>query len=308
MRRLISVNWTYLVRCKYFWTGGAVMLLWAGGECAAIKQLINQDYEGSLDNALLRGALALLVVLPALGGLVVNVDYHDGVIRNKLLAGCSRAAVYLSNLCTVYLMGLCFLGIYEAVCLGLGSGLGIGIENPESVAVRLGVLLLTVLALSALITLAAMMVTGRWVLVLCALLGLGLLFGGKAVNGLLENAPTTPDWDQIWDIRVELDENGEMVNRFIGMDGEVIPEDQVPMRENPGYIREPLRNCLRAFNDAQPGGQVFELVERGHGSFDEMQNYSMEETPHWQLAAWSLLLTGLATLAGLGGFLQKEIK
>lgn len=305
MRRLLSANWAYVWRSKYFWAGGIAMAAWAAFDCFTVRKDINTGHIANLDGSMLRGGLILMIVLPAVCGLVVGVDYHDGVIRNKLLAGRRRAPVYLSNLFTVYLVGLCYLAGYVALCSLLS--IGIPLENLSSVVVRLGLCLLISLSMSAMATLVAMLVTGRMALVACTLLGIGLLFGSHAINGILQASPASIDWEQIKDVYSTL-EGDEYYNHFIGWDGEEIPEDQVPKTENPNYIREPLRTVMRKFNDAQPGGQMFELLQRGHGWFDEMQVYHTAETPYWQLALWAVLMTAVFTAAGLLAFQRKDIK
>lgn len=305
MRRLLSANWAYVWRSKYFWAGGIAMAAWAAFDCFTVRKDINTGHIANLDGSMLRGGLILMIVLPAVCGLAVNVDYHDGVIRNKLLAGRSRTAVYLSNLLTVYGIGLCYLAGYVALCSLLS--IGIPLENLSSVAVRLGLCLLVFLTLSAMATLIAMLVTGRMALVACTLLGIGLLFGSQCINNMLENPPRSIDWSQVQDVYATMEDN-EYYNHFIGWDGEEIPEDEVPRKENPNYIREPLRTVLRKFNDAQPGGQMLELLQRGHGWFDEMQVYHTAETPYWQLALWAVLMTAVFTAAGLLAFGRKDIK
>ena len=96
MGKLLSANFYAMFRSKRFWLGlfmVAAMAVYMVVDINKMKRLA-----GELDDGVFQSAILLFILLPALGALFINTDYHDGTIRNKLTVGHTRVAVYLSNL------------------------------------------------------------------------------------------------------------------------------------------------------------------------------------------------------------------
>lgn len=305
MIHLLHGNFYALLHTKRFWIVTALLTAGAAWDAIAQQQMAAFDGGVLIDNTIVNCAAWQFILLPCLCGLFVHTDYHDGTIRNKLTVGHSRATVYLSNFITVYAMELFFLALSVSTVLLVGAGLTIG--NPWNVAVRLGVLLLLFLALTAVCVFAAMLITNRSALVICAMVGLGLMFGGQAVCLMLESPKVVPEFSSV---TMTTNEDGDQTMQYLDKDGNPIAVDDIPLVPNPGYIDEPFRSILRTANTIQPGGQLWEILWDGHWVFSEdgAQVETMEQTPRWQLALYSAAVTLSFLGLGLALFRRKDLK
>lgn len=304
---MFTANLTRMLRAKWFWLGAAVSAAWAGYRMYHIRRWNAQGNDTPLDGELLLYAFVLFVMLPILCSLFVHTDYQGGTIRNKLVVGHTRLGVYMGNFLAIYVLCLFYTALHLAVCLIAGAG--IKIVTPHLVLQRLGLLQLTFLALTALSVFLAMLVRGRWVLILSALLGLGLLFTAWLVNVNMTNPETNADTS----LAVGYDQytlpDGTEYYYEVDKDGNKIDYEKLPRVPNPNYIREPWRGILRKYNDTQPGGQVMECLNVGHWEFDaEAQDLVRRVTPAWELAVNALALTLVFTGAGLWLFRRKDLK
>lgn len=59
------------------------------------------------------------LVVPAFAGILVCMDYSNGTLRNKVIAGNRRSAIYLSHLIVSILFSVIIITIYAAVTAGL---------------------------------------------------------------------------------------------------------------------------------------------------------------------------------------------
>ena len=76
-----------------------------------------------LDPFLFHFLLVMGVLLSVFVSLYVGTEYHDGTLRNKLISGSSRNAVYGSNLWISFLVGTC------SVLLAYTAGQAVQIFN-----------------------------------------------------------------------------------------------------------------------------------------------------------------------------------
>lgn len=308
MMKLLSANFFSMLHTKRLWLGAAFMAFFAGvGEFTIRREMAQGLYkEATLDDPFLSFAPMLFILLPIVCGLFINTDYHDGTIRNKITVGRTRSSVYLSNLLIVWLVEIFYTVIHVAVVL-IG-GVGIGFDNLPSVALRSALLLLTIAALAAIATFIATIMTGRYALVLCALLAIGMMFGSQIINEMMTSPDMIPD---IEDIVYISGEDGVMTPIYTDSDGNThdYDDDDIPMKPNPHYIREPLRSILRTYNNISPGGQIWEIINRGHEEWDiETQQQVVNETPYWQLTLYSVCVTAGFTALGLVLFRRKDLK
>lgn len=304
MRKLLSANFFSMIHAKRFWLGCIYMIAAPIMDVISLRRTM--DYmvnDPSLDKNLLNCVPWLFILLPCLCGLFINTDYHDGTIRNKLTVGCSRSSVYISNLITLYIAALFYLALAEISVLIAGAG--IPILDPSAVVGKLLLLLLLFLALTAIAVLIATMVTNRSALVVCALIGLGLMFGGQMVISILSNQPEIPDYQGV---TFFVNEDGGQVMKYQDKNGNPVDREDIPMIPNPSYVPEPASSVLRTFNQISPGGQLWEILWDGHQEFDSDGNPMIVNPPAWQLAVYSLGVAAGFTLLGLALFGKKDLK
>lgn len=303
MMNLLSANFFSMIRSKRFWMGAVLMLCMTVTEVRSLRSMMEYADSATIDNTIINCAPWLFILLPCVCGLFINTDYHDGTIRNKITVGRSRNSVYLSNFITVYLVAIFYLAL--GVLTGFIAGWGIPVLDPANVAGRLGLLLALFLALTAIAVFTATLINNRSVLVITALVGLGMMFGGQMVNGMLENPKESPDYHGVTYITSE---DGSMSMKYLDKDGNAIDPEDIAMIPNPNYIDEPLRTVLRTFNEIHPGGQLWEIMYDGHLDFDEEGNTIQVQAPGWQLLCCSLGVALGFTLLGMVLFSRKDLK
>lgn len=304
MTKLLTANFFSMVRAKRFWLGAGIIIGAALMDVVSnARSMLAQD-SVNLDDILVSCVPWQFILLPCLCGLFINTDYHDGTIRNKLTVGCSRKMVYLSNFIILYAVELFYMVL--ALSTILLAGVGIPVANPQNVAMRICLLLLALLALTAIAVFLATMVTNRSALVVCALVGLGMMFGGQMINSMLESPREIADYGGVM---YTTDEKGRQTMQYLDREGNPIKVEDIPMIQNPNYIDEPMRTVLRTFNDFQPGGQLWEILWDGHREYnDDGSDLVMVQTPRWQLALYSSLVTLAFTALGLTFFQRKDLK
>lgn len=304
MRNLLSANFSRLWRSAWFWLCGLGMLgytLWEVSQLYAFRAHAPTVWEVErADFATPRVgdcSLLLLIAMAVLCPLFLNSDFHDGTIRNKLVVGRTRAQVYLANYLTMLAAALLYTLLYEAVLLlAIGFTVPENLWNAQAVTIKLVGLMPFIFSVAALFTLLGQLVRSRGVTVLSILLMVLLLWlPRQQFDRLCEPEEKTLLGGA--EVFVEVDETGEP-HQFYWRDGQRIAEEDLETVPNPRYLAAPLRTVYTFLLNFLPGGQAFQLsdsidVEGGSGPL---------------MAAYGLLLSMLATGAGLLAFRRMDLK
>lgn len=96
MRKLLSADSFRIFRSKWFWLCLGGMLALAGA--FVTMQYNAMDYTVPLSRVIFLPMSFYGMAVAALVTLFVGEDFSDGFIRNKIIAGCSRPAIFASNL------------------------------------------------------------------------------------------------------------------------------------------------------------------------------------------------------------------
>ena len=96
MRKLLAADSFRIFRSKWFWLCLGGMLVLAGAFVA--MQYTAMDYTVPLSRVIFLPMSFYGMAVAALVTLFVGEDFSDGFIRNKIIAGCSRPAIFASNL------------------------------------------------------------------------------------------------------------------------------------------------------------------------------------------------------------------
>ena len=271
---LLRAGFFRLWRSASFWTALTVMFAIGVFELTVGRTTFGFGAEGLLDNRYMLFVLLSGVVLSAFCSLFVGAEYSDGVIRNKLAVGHSRAAVYLANLAVCSAAG-------ALVCLGyILPIVAAGIPLLGPFAMGAGSLLwftlcafLMTAALCAVFTMIAMLNQNKAVVAItCIFLAYFLLFLGIYLNSRLMEQAVIPAREYV--------ENGRILVR------EAMP--------NPAYVQG-LKREIFAFLYNLPGCQAVQLIA------------TAENCPA-RLPAWSLAAGVASTAAGLLLFRKKDLK
>ena len=242
----------------------SVFLLQIGG---------SEESAWTLEEALLQMLPFLPVLYAAFVGLFLGMEYQDGTMRNKIIAGHTRSAVYLSQLLTA-MLGC--LGTLLAWALSAAVGavrLGRFAAPWTELLLRAAVILMLTAAMAAILTLFAMLITNRAVSGVTVILA---AFALLLLSSYLYNALCEPELLSA----AVMTGNGYEV-------GEPMP--------NPNYIGGTLRTVYRFLSETLPSGQAILLANR------ELTR------PVLSLCA-SLCIILLTTGAGLAAFRRKDLK
>ena len=277
MRNLLSAGSARLWHSKIFWLS---CLFLAGATVTAIwtrySDRLQYGYSSDLDTAFLGYALFIAFLIPVVCALFIGADYADGTVRNKVVCGHSRAAVYLSNLilCSAASLIMCTAAVAPGLCVGLPLLGGFAMGPTRAVLFFAGVYALS-LVWAALFTLLAMLVSNRAISVVAAmLLSLTLLAVGTYLEGRLEARPTIQGYT-------------------LTVNGELALTEESP---NPAYVPEgPVRTTFQFLSDFTPGGQTLQHINQ------------RAERPE-VLIAYDAVLFALSTGAGLFLFKRKDLK
>ena len=112
MRDLLRADLYRMFRKRWFWL--CVGCMEAIALVLIVVQRTAMDYAVSIDRVVFLPMAFYGVAVAALVSLYVGDDYHDGMIRNKIIAGRSRSAIYFS------LQTACWLG-----CLAVYAGMAL---------------------------------------------------------------------------------------------------------------------------------------------------------------------------------------
>lgn len=275
MRNLLSAYFARLRRDKFFWLCMALSFAFSAVNMLAFLRRAAahpSDYT-SMDGAYFSILPCLGFLTGAFSALFFGTEYSDGTIRNKLIAGHSREAVYFAGLiisaAASLLMALAILlgGLIGLTQFG-GFSMGWG-----GYALCSAVFLASALSVTALLTALQMAVSNRAVSVVVSFaVLLGLLYIASYFYGGL-NEPEMQSG-------VVLTEKGMEIT------------DPEP---NPNYISGATRQVFTALLLANPLGQ-------------QMLLSNVELTNPAAAILCSVALAVLCSLCGLLVFRKKDIK
>lgn len=275
MSKLLSAGFARLWKSTLFWLEIINMLLFY--TLIMVSNYKDARYYGlsyTLDGFFAGSFMIIGFFTATFASLFLGTEYSDGTIRNKLVMGHGRAAIYLSNLT------VCFVST-ALVCLSsivLTCVMGIPMFGPltrplANTLALIGIGIFIAAAYSAVFTLIAMLVSNKPITVIaCIFTCLAIYFGSMGIGMKLEESET---YTSMWM------ENGELVA------GQPHP--------NPDYLRGTKRAVYEFLYDFLPAGQGFQLAL---------------EIPTLKIRfpLYSLLITVSTTAGGIFLFRKKDLK
>ena len=271
MGNLIRAHMARLWKTPVFWLALVIMLPYGLGlSGSAIGDFASGVVSAGLWGQPLFGLSLLIgIVLAAVFGLFFGAEYADGTIRNKLIAGHSRASIYLATLAASFLAALALYGVFLLVWLPRLPWMVRNFPAPEPgrLALCLGGTVLLLAGYCSVCVFFCMLIQRRSLLaVVLILLMVVLLFAGIQVQDAYETATHGG-------MQMMIDEAGNQQWVF----------------HEPGGA-----GALAAFlYDALPVCQAYRYME-------------LDASP--MMLVWSAALTVLTTAAGLVLFKRKDIK
>ena len=275
MTKLLSANFLRLKKNKVFWGGLILMAAW--GIFVPVKlhmDAIEMNYADRVEDGFFACAMFIGIFIAVFCSLFLGTEYNDGTMRNKIIVGGKRSAIYLANAVVSCAAGLAMCAAYLLPYLCVGMPLmGAFCVPGEMVMLTMLTVLLLSAALSSVFTCIAMVCQNKAATaVICILLAFGSLMSGMVLNEMLEAPPTH--------MLYSLDENGEMSS------------SEEP---NPKYLEGTKREIVQTLYDINPGGQAIQCA-------------GMTAVNPLRLPLDSLAIIVLATGAGCVLFRKRDLK
>lgn len=275
MANLLRAGFFRMKKSPVFWLGVAVMFGWAVLVCWR-THAIQGMYIYHIDDVLFYCNLVVIFLPSVFCALELGTEYDNGTIRNKLVTGCTRSAVYLSSLILTVCAVLTMLLAYHLVVAVMGPLLLEGLRISVGMALlSIAANALAVTALCSLCTMGSLLIPKKAVLAVVLIMGLILLLG---VSTTIDNRLQEPEY---YPFVTEL------------VDGEFVQREDVP---NPGYVAPGVaREIWQFLADFLPTGQALQY-HFGHAIHP------------WRMCLYSLLIILASTSGGLLAFRRKDIR
>ena len=244
-------------------------------EYIATQQYVSRQPE--MHSRLSIYAMGIGFLTAASVSLFVGTEYSAGTIRNKLISGPSRAAIYFSNLiaCSAAGLFMCLAYLLPAAAAGIPL---CGIETADFryiVSMFLCSFVMT-LAFTSLCTLVGMLCQNKAVTAVVTILSVCLFFVASIYISARLNEPET--YPEV---------------TALAEDGSVISTRDVP---NPGYLRGTQRQIYEFLDEFLPTGQSVILSRGDQGS------------PFLLMSAYSAGIAAAAAGIGIFLFRKRDIK
>lgn len=275
MSRLLSAGFARLFKNKLFYA--AIIVMFAIGCISGHTKWdeFNSGFSVDLAGQLFAYCLYAGCAAAVLSSMFSGTEYSDGTIRNKIITGCSRVSIYLSNLIINIVSGMlaaiAYAAPYLTICL-----LTVGKSSiPVKVLVICALLSMATLAAFSAIYNAVTMLTARKAAaaVACLLLFAVIMFAGIQIYSALQEQ--------------------EFVSWYeMNSAGEIVETEPVP---NPDYLTGAKRTAYEWAADINPGSQVLQILE-------------IEIARPARLACCAGGLVVIFTLAGALIFNKKDLK
>lgn len=280
MSKLLRADFARLWKGKIFYIGIAYAL------CVGIlsshteyrEMVSTPGYYPHADNILFGNSPFMPIAAAVFIGLFVGTEYSDGTIRNKLIIGHSRTAVYLSNL-IVCLTALFIIHLTAiAAVVAVGFPLVGNVEAPiPSLFLLGGLSMATVAALTALFLLISMLVHSKAnASVTAILLSIVLVVAAMSIHSRLQE----PEYYDTY-----------VYSYTDGADESEYTEQE----KNPDYLSGTKRRVYEFLDDFLPSCQMLQIAGQA-------------PTSPVRLPLYSLLIFAATTGCGCFFFRRKNLK
>ena len=279
MIKLLSADFARLKKDKIFWI--SIIFMFCFGALIVLFQYKNLvqyggEAEVSLNNVFFAHTILIGILVAVFCSLFIGTEYSDGTIRNKLVVGHTRTAIYFSNLIVSIVASLLMCVSFTVSVSVIGIPL-LGFVKADSLVIllmMLGCIVMTI-AFCSICTVVSMLNQNKAIVAVVTIIGVfALLIVAIVINSKL-NAPEFYDG-----------------YTFTDSVGNTTTEDTIP---NPEFLRGTKRAVYEFLYDFIPTGQA-------------MQYKEMSAIHLWQMPLYSLIITIVSTFAGVFFFRKKDLK
>ena len=163
MSKLLYANFFRMVKNKLFLIGMGFMFLAGSFLCfQQYRQLIGYHAQVKLDSTFFVYTLMIGVISAIFCSLFVGVEYNDGTMRNKIIAGHKRTEIYFSNLIVNIVASflMCVSYMLANVIVGIPMIGTLRISTTKTLLIVVGSLI-TVVAFCSIFTMISLLVSNK---------------------------------------------------------------------------------------------------------------------------------------------------
>ncbi len=276
MNKLLSAGFTRLKKDKILWIAMGALLLYAIihmlNGCRQATSDTMSEYNYPLERYYFHYAFFIGMFCSVVTGMFLGTEYSDGTLRNKLIVGHTRSALYLSNLIISFTASVLLLLVWLIGALVGVPTLGFWRMGPGFL-IYLAVSICYLAAFSALFTFIGMLISNKS---LAAVTSLLFFIGLLVLGSYLYQALQQPEFDT--NIIITMEEGMQL--------GEPTP--------NPAYLTGVKREIYQFFADFLPTGQCVQMTE-------------LNILHPLRMILSSLSITAVITAAGIFLFRKKDL-
>ena len=286
MYKLLKANFFRLVKNKIFW--GIVIITILIANFILFNTILNQQGEikEGIDNILVMYIHFIGIFIAIFTSLFVGTEYSDGALRNKIVIGHSRKHIYLANLITSIVVGICIELIYMLVIMIVGiPTLGTLQMTTEKFLFIVLDIIFIIIAYASIFTCVTLLCSDITVsTVTCIILVLVMLVVSMALSSTANATKYYENYSQ--------NENGEI---------------EVYQEPNPGYPGDFKKNVAKTILYCIPTGQASQIASQVNKHPFQMVDY-MSDNELKTAFLYSLGMTVCITGLGIYCFKRKDLK
>ena len=286
MYKLLKANFFRLLKNKIFW--GIVIITILIASFILFNTILNQQGETKegIDNILVMYIHFIGIFIAIFTSLFVGTEYSDGALRNKIVIGHSRKHIYLANLITSIVVGICIELIYMLVIMIVGiPTLGTLQMTTEKFLFIVLDIIFIIIAYASIFTCVTLLCSDITVsTVTCIILVLVMLVVSMALSSTANATKYYENYSQ--------NENGEI---------------EVYQEPNPGYPGDFKKNVAKTILYCIPTGQASQIASQVNKHPFQMVDY-MSDNELKTAFLYSLGMTVCITGLGIYCFKRKDLK
>lgn len=279
MTKLLSANFSRLMRDKILWIAAAVMLILSAymiiDNGMTMKDFDDSNNIKNLNSIYFNLLPMILFVYSVFISLFIGTEYSDGTIRNKIVVGHSRLNIYIANYIT------CFVGtmiILIAMLIGCSFGVpffGYWQGGTKSYLTAVLVSILITAVLTSILVFVSMLSTNKaMTVVISMVVSIALVLMASIIYNQLCEPEFTRDF-------ISLSADGSM---------ELGPEIK-----NPAYVSGIRRTLYEGILQIFPTGQSILLAN------EELTNPLIH-------IIYSIIFAVIVNICGVLAFRKKDLK
>ena len=286
MNKLLRANFFRLIKNKIFW--GIIVITLGITSVLLFNTIINNQGETkeSIDRLLVMYMYFIGIAMAIFTSLFVGTEYSDGVLRNKIVIGHSRKHIYLADLITSIIVGLCIQLIYMLIVAVIGipifGTLQMTIEKFLFVIIDIVIIIITYASIFTCITLLCSDITVSTVS--CMILVLIMFIASMALSSTANTMKYRETYIQT--------ENGEI---------------EVHQKLNPDYPGDLKKNVAKTILYCLPTGQTSQIISQISKKPFQITNY-MSDAELKTVFLYSVGVTIVITGVGMYFFKRKDLK